>query len=293
MKNDNNQIHVCCCAMGCGAGKDGCQQAPQWLKDHGLLEGRALWGRCHQPADSQVRGLDALPQIASTCADIADEIYQVVASGQRFLSLGGDQSCSAGTWSGAAAAVMDVGEQMGLIWLDAHMDAHTPQTTPSGNVHGMPLAALLGHGDERLTQLQSPAVKFKPENVWLIGIRSFEVEEAALLDSLGVNIVFAHQANQQGVAKVIADAVADLSTRTSRFGLAVDMDAFEPSQAPAVGTPEHDGLNLEACCQAFEKCAQSDAFAGLEVVEFNPTLAGAKQTGAAVEKVVQACFLGE
>lgn len=190
---------------------------------------------------------------------------------QPFLMVEGDHSSAMATWSG----VMDaLGKQsdLGLIWLDAHMDAHTFATSPSGNVHGMPLAALLGAADPRLAQLYPGRNYLKPENLILIGIRSYESGEKALLDRLGVEYhPLDSLKSPEALLRVLTQAVHRLHQRCDRIGLSIDLDVMDPRDAPAVATPVCNGLRrdplLSALAQSF---AQTNKLCGLEISEYVP-----------------------
>lgn len=185
------------------------------------------------------------------------------------MVIGGDHSCAIGTWSGAAQAIASRGN-LGLIWIDAHMDSHTPQTSHSGAVHGMPLAALLGQGDSRLTAILGASAKLKPNHICLIGVRSFEEEEAALLAKLGVRIYDHDEVNARGIAEVLAEAHALIKQHTVAYGISVDLDAVDPHEAPGVGSPEPGGLSGKALCAELARYKHDASLLGIEVVELNP-----------------------
>lgn len=214
------------------------------------------------------------PHQAKTHADhvlematsLSREIKNTLLQGGLPLVLGGDHSIAMGTWNGVKSALDH--EDMGLIWIDAHMDAHTPKTSPSLNVHGMPVAILLGYGDPQLTNLGKLLPKLKPENLCLIGVRSFENEEAALLMDLGVRIYPAKEVQDKGFSAVFQEARRKIPARC--FGLSIDVDAFDPEEAPGTGTPAASGLRLREVRKALYGLAQDPAFLGLEVTEFNP-----------------------
>jgi len=197
---------------------------------------------------------------------LSAEVKKCLLGGSVPLVLGGDHSIAIGTWSGVKAAVAD--EDIGLIWIDAHMDAHTPKTSPSSNIHGMPLAALLGQGEGGFTNLEGISPKLKPENVCLIGIRSFEAGEEALLKRLGVRVFFMKDVEEKGFAAVFEEARHQLAAH--RFGLSIDVDAFDPEEAPGTGTPEAFGLRFKDAKNALQGLAQDPAFLALEITEFNP-----------------------
>ena len=139
-------------------------------------------------AESQNDQNETLLAVANISKLLASEIAELTVNKKLFATIGGGHSSGIGTWSGAATALADKGD-IGLIWCDAHMDAHTFETSPSNNIHGMPVAALLGYGDEALTHIAHPAPKIKPENLCLIGIRDYEEGEAKLLESLNVRVI--------------------------------------------------------------------------------------------------------
>src|SRR5665213_879539 len=166
----------------------------------------------------------------------------------KFVSVvGGDHSCAIGTWSGVYDAMHHLGD-IGLIWIDAHMDSHTPETTPTNHIHGMPLACLLGYGYPTLTGVLHAAPKFKPENVCLIGVRSYEKGEAALLKHLNVRVFFMEEVQERGFEVVLAEAVQHVNQHTIGYGITLDIDAVDPLEAPGVDVPEPEGIHVKALC---------------------------------------------
>jgi arginase len=197
---------------------------------------------------------------------LCDQTKTAFLQGKTPLVLGGDHSVAIGTWSGIKAAVGS--ENIGLIWIDAHLDAHTPETSPSRNIHGMPVAVLLGHGDERFIKLGGSAPKFKPEHVCLIGIRSFEEGEEKLLHELGVKIYYMKEVHERGFESVFREAQQKLSNL--KFGISIDIDAFDPQEAPGTGTREKEGIKLADVKSSLQNLSQDPNFLALEITEFNP-----------------------
>lgn len=188
-------------------------------------------------------------------------------SWRHFLVIGGDHSCALGTWSGVLQGLPN-SSKLGLIWLDAHMDAHTFATTPSGNIHGMPVAALLGKADERLGVIY-PACRFiQPENLLLIGVRSYEAEEYALLKQANVKIVFADQISD--FSQTLLAAIEQLSRTCSTIGISLDLDFIDPEDAPGVETPVPGGIKAMALLTALTLVKHHAKLCGLEISEFNP-----------------------
>ena len=260
-------------AIGIGAIDTRCERGPDYLAARGLADKL----RQHSPSlswEQTVRLSQASPndpalaQIASFCENLAQTIRGVVTAGRRAWVLGGDHSCAIGTWNGVSQA-LDGHGQLGLIWIDAHMDCHTPETSPSGAVHGMPLACLLGLGSESLVAIGG-APKLTPENVCIIGVRRFEPAEAALLERLGVRIYFMDEVRQRGLETIMYEAVDLLDARTAGFGITIDLDAVDPSDAPGVGSPEIGGIRGENLAQSLCSVANHPALLGVEIAEFNP-----------------------
>ena len=255
-------------ASGIGAGNPACGEGPIYLRA-ALDLPQIQWETF---IESKVTGLDKTYIIAQLNQQFA-QVAQITASQYPFfLSLGGDHSSAIGLWSGVVESYREWGD-IGLLWIDAHMDSHTTQTSESGNVHGMPLAALFGHGDPRLTNLLSPKAKIKPQNVALIGIRSFETGEMELLLQLGVRIYFMEEIEERGLETVMREAIELVSCHTIGYGVSFDLDSLDPSWTSAVGTPVPNGLNFQeflACCALFQ---QTPPLA-FELVEYNPSLDG-------------------
>ncbi len=206
---------------------------------------------------------------------------------QFFIVLGGDHSSAIGTWSGASHALKSQGE-IGLIWIDAHMDSHTYETTPSENIHGMPLACLLGHGAPSLTHILNNEPKLNPKNVCMIGVRSFEKGEEELLKKLQVKIFFMDEVKQRGLDIVMQEAVKIVSANTVGFGLTIDLDSVDPSDAPGTGAAEPDGLLAKELYQALSKMANKSNLIGAEIAEFDPHLDREQKTEKLVSKMIEA-----
>ncbi|MBW8330154.1 MAG: arginase [Thiobacillus sp.] len=210
-----------------------------------------------------------LQAVAALSAQLAGEVEAVLQAGHFPLVVGGDHSCAIGTWSGVHHALAERGP-IGLIWIDAHMDSHTFATTPSGQIHGMPLAVLLGHGEAALTAIDGPQAKLRPEHACLIGVRSFEAGEAALLHRLGVRVFDMDEVRQRGLASVFDDALAIVRQGTAGFGVSVDLDALDPDEEPGVTTPVPGGLRRAELAAALSRLRGDPAFVAMEIVEYNP-----------------------
>jgi len=208
-----NTLYLIGYGSGIAAAREGCAEGPSALQHSPYLatltdQGIHLqWEGLLIPPEGNYSKLDKVAQLTQS---LSQQVYQLALNEKFFTVLGGDHSCAIGTWSGAFAALEKKGP-LGLIWIDAHMDAHTPETTPSGNIHGMPIACLLGYGDEKLTHNQP---KIDPEHLCLIGVRSFEPGEAALLERLKVRVIMMDEVKERGLNAVMREAIHIASDKT-------------------------------------------------------------------------------
>jgi arginase len=264
-------IMVIGAASCAGAPDPACAEGPDALRRYRVFHDTPLqhveWDAILRvPRDAADTPLHA---VAALGARLAAEVESVLHAGHFPLVVGGDHSCAIGTWSGAHRALAEQGP-LGLIWIDAHMDSHTFATTPSGQIHGMPLACLLGHGEAALTAIDGPEAKLRPEHVCLIGVRSFEAGEAALLHRLGVRVFDMDEVRTRGLAAVFDEALAIVRQGTAGFGVSVDLDALDPEEEPGVGTPVPGGLCRAELAAALSRLRGDPAFVAMEIVEYNP-----------------------
>lgn len=266
-------IHIIGYCAGIAANDSGCAMGPVFLQ--GSPHFNALNINTHWLANLYIKqsepGLDAIAAVTDICTQLAEYTQDLTHQHEKFAVIGGDHSCAIGTWTGAASALAEQGP-LGLIWIDAHMDAHTPTSSLTGNIHGMPIAILLGHGADELTNIIDNTTKIQPGNLCLIGIRSFEPAESDLLEELGVKIFDMNTINQRGIDAVIDEAISIVSENTAGFGVSFDVDAIEPTQAPAVGTPAENGINATEILHSLTKIKFHKNFIGCEITEFNPNL---------------------
>lgn len=282
------RVEIIGVASGHGAPDPRCADAPAALRAAGFVPRlraasiEATWRATVRPSAANAR--EPLAAVAQVARDLARHSGAAVSRGCLPLVLGGDHSCAIGTWKGVAHAMPG---PLGLIWIDAHMDAHTPETTESGRLHGMPLACLLGYGDNTLTGIAGGA-RLEPANVCLIGIRSFEQGEAALLHRLGVRVFPMREIKQRGFDAVWREAREIAGRDTAGYGISVDLDAIDPREAPGVGSPVRGGLNATEVVNALALHAGDGALRGIEIVEYNPYLDRDAQTIALVPAIAEA-----
>jgi arginase len=230
-----------------------------------------------------------LPQITRACKELADTVLKSAAKGWIPLVLGGDHSVAIGTLSGMAKHLRKQREGLGLIWIDAHADMNTPQSSPSGNVHGMPLACIVGYGPKELTSIYDFAPKVDAKNVALVGIRDVDIMERGIVRKSGVRAFTMRDIDERGLRVVMEEAIQIASAGTAGFHLSFDMDALDPQFAPGVGTPVKGGLTYREAHLAMEILCDSGGMLSMEVVEVNPVIDEVNRTAElAVELVMSA-----
>lgn len=266
----SSRLRIIGAASGVGAQDAGCQDGPvafhhsqAWhqIEHHPLLDwGRTLFvgtGDSHAP----------VVRIAEFCRHLADEVALALAEKAFPLVIGGDHSIAIGTWSGVARVV---GEPLGMLWIDAHLDSHTPETSYSGAIHGMPLACLLGRGDKRLLNIGRPGVQLAAAHSVVLGARSYEPEELAFLREQGVRIIEQEEIMRRGFAACSKEALAIVAGASAGFGVTLDLDALDPHLAPGVGSPEPDGLGAGELRALLHRLAAMPGLRALEIAEYNP-----------------------
>lgn len=270
--------------IGEGAQQMGCKFGPARLRAMGLVARLRTAGQPAQwgptvTAHDELLEAGKLAVVQGFTPELADASHAAAAADRFPVVLGGDHSCAIGTWSGVAQALKPQGV-LGLIWIDAHLDSHTPDTSESGAPHGMPLAALLGHGDAPLTDVFGWRGKLLPAHVVVIGARSYEPGEQALLERLGVRVMYMPEVLERGLAACMAEAIERVSAGTAGWGVTLDLDAIDPADAPGVGSPETGGIPAAHVLAALRGLAQRPGCAGFELVELNPSLDDAQHTSA-------------
>jgi arginase len=210
------------------------------------------------------------PQILSVCTQLAGRVKELMDAGDFPLVIGGDHSIAMGTVAGASAHFRDRGEEMGLIWFDAHGDMNIPGVSPSGNIHGMPLAHLLGRGDPDLAGILGFSPKVKPKNVALIGIRDIDAGERKIIKESGIHVFTMREIDEHGMANVARRAMEIVTEGTGGFHVSFDVDGCDPSVIPGSGTLVPGGIRFREAHLLLEYCADSQKLASMEVVELNP-----------------------
>jgi len=289
------EIAVIGAALDLGQGRRGVDMGPSAMRYAGLEDRLTSLGyavRDHGNVETAVPEATALrderarflPEIKETCARIAAKVVEEAEAGAMPLVLGGDHSVALGTLGGLAAA-HGAG---GVLWIDAHADVNTPETSPSGNVHGMPLAAALGLAGPEFDSGAWPLPALDPRRVVLLGLREADSGERKLLHDAGVRVFTMSEIDRIGVERAVREAL-DRVAGPSFVHVSLDMDALDPEVAPGVGTPVRGGLTYREAHLALELVAESRLAGSLEVVEVNPILDRENTTAfTAVELVASA-----
>jgi arginase len=284
-------------ALDLGAGRRGVDMGPSAIRYAGLEERLgslglecADWGNVEaEVAEATSEGDPTarfLPQILATCERVARRVDEAVSDGRIPIVLGGDHSIALGTIGGMAAAAGGPGA---VLWIDAHGDLNTPATTPSGNVHGMPLAAALGRGGPGFERAAWPLPALEAASTTLIGVRSLDAGERALLGELDVAIHTMSELDRRGIEPVVADALARASG-AAFVHVSLDMDALDPDVAPGVGTAVRGGLSYREAHLAMELVADSGLLSSFEIVEVNPILDRENATASLAVELAASAF---
>lgn len=259
--------------VGEGASDGGCKWGAASLREQGIQQALAATGRIVTWGDNvtamPTAATSRLDAIENFSARLANSVEHTLRKNHLPLVLGGDHSCAVGTWSAVANNLRPLG-RLGLIWIDAHLDAHTPQTSDSQAPHGMPLAALLGHGSDGMTSLYGWKGKLHPSDVVVIGARSYEPAEVALLARLNVRVMFMPEVLERGFAACFTEACEIVQRHTVGWGISFDLDGLDPLDAPGTGTPVETGIRLADALQVLDGVSQDPRFVAMELTEYNP-----------------------
>lgn len=258
------------------------------------------------PGVSNPLGIEAarrLAIVADFSSRLAVRVSQCLLTNRTPLVIGGDHSCAIGTWSGVARALNNPVQSkqvqskqvpapsghLGLLWIDAHLDAHTPRSSDSKMPHGMPLAVLLGEGPKALTHLAGEAPVLQADRVVVLGARSWEPAEASRLERLGVRVITADEVRARGLLVCMTQALQRVrGVDRQPWGLSLDVDAIDPQQAPATGTPVAGGLQVDELAAALQGLAWAEGLQAIELAEYNPRLDPDCQTARQLMKLLTA-----
>src|SRR5277367_2356112 len=232
-----------------------------------------------------------LKEITETCAKAAEMVVRSLEEGMTPVVLGGDHSVAAGTVSGVAEFYRRENKKIGLIWIDAHSDINTPETSPSGNVHGMPLAALLGLGPEPLANILGFSPKVAPEHTVLVGVRDIDATEKENIRLAGISAVYTmRDIDERGMRAVMEEALRVAGRGTAGYHISLDMDWIYPEDAPGVGTPVRGGATYREAHLAMEILADHGRLLSFEIVEVNPVIDEHNRTAQLAVELICSAF---
>jgi arginase len=237
-----------------------------------------------------VAGCGFLPLITKACEHLAEETADAIAEGEVPLVLGGDHSLVAGSLAGAARHYGALGEPVGCVYLDTHGDLHTPETSLTGNVHGMPLAHLLGHGDARFRSIAGTTPALSARHVALVGIRDLDPPERQAVRDWGITCFTMRDIDELGLHEVMQRAIAIATAGSDRLWVSCDMDWVDPKDAPGVGTPVRGGATYREAQLAMEMIADTGKLVGLDIVETNPVLDERNRTAELAVQLAMSAF---
>jgi len=276
-------IHIINVPLDLGASRRGTDAGPSAFRVAGLgREIRGMGYTISNETDVPVPAMETRKtsdtttrfkeEILAVCEELAGHTVTALEAGEWPLVIGGDHSIAMGTISGLAAHLKKSGQKLGLIWFDAHGDMNRPDSTPSGNIHGMPLAHLLGYGDPDLSSIHGVHPAVEPENVVLIGIRDIDQKERDFINASGVTAYTMRDIDQLGMARVAREALEIVNDGTAGFHVSFDLDGCDPEVIPGTGTTVPGGVSFREAHLLLEECAADGRILALEVVELNPFL---------------------
>lgn len=294
-------IHLLGVPMDLGSGRRGVDMGPSAIRIAGIADRlKELGHKIVDDGDIDIKNVEELrmgdvrarylKEIARASTIVARNTEAIMGKGHFPLVLGGDHSIAVGSVSGIASFAKKKRKKVGLLWVDAHGDMNTPATSPSGNVHGMPLAALLGFGASDLKNVGGTFTKMSPDNVALVGVRSLDEGERKFIEQTGVHVYTMSDIDRQGIHRVMKKALSKVTDGTDYVHVSFDLDAVDPTVAPGVGTPVKGGLDYREAHLIMESVSESKTMTSLEIVEVNPILDEHNTSAEFAVELVQSAF---
>jgi len=287
--------------MDLGAGRRGVDMGPSAIRIAGVGQSLKKLGyrleddgdvgvpapEAHAPGDETVRYLDPIYHV---CNRLRLRVRRALDNGETPVVLGGDHSIAIGTVSGVAEHFRDRGEQIGLIWVDAHGDMNTPESSPTGNIHGMPLATLLGIGHPLLVDMGGFAPKVERDHVCLIGIRDIDDSEREIIRASGIHAYTMRDVDERGMRAIMHEAIGFATQGTAGFHVSFDLDGMDPRDVPGTGTPVKGGISWREANLLMEMVSDTGKMTSLEVTELNPILDVKNQSGEVAVDLISSAF---
>lgn len=294
-------IHILGVPMDLGSGRRGVDMGPSAIRIAGVADKlKELGNKIVDDGDLDIKNMEEirvgdtraryLKEIARASRILARHTETIIAKGHFPLVLGGDHSIAIGSISGIAACAHKKRKKLGVLWVDAHGDMNTPSTSPSGNIHGMPLATLLGFGPNELKTVGGNFRKVDPKHVALVGVRSLDEGERRFIEQTGVHVYTMHDIDRQGIHRIMKKALGKVTQGTDYLHISFDLDAVDPTVAPGVGTPVKGGLDYREAHLIMELIFESKRMTSLELVEVNPILDEHNTSAEFAVELVQSAF---
>ena len=294
-------VSVVAVHMDLGAGRRGVDMGPSAIRVAGLATRLTRLGYdvqelgavfVNEPevcpvGESHVKYLQ---EVRSCCVELREKVLDVLGGGGIPLVLGGDHSIAIGSIAAQAIFQRGRGLPVGLLWIDAHADMNTPETSPSGNIHGMPLAVCLGHGAKELVEIAGDAPALSAQHVAILGARDLDKEERRLVKESGVRVYTMSEIDERGIAVCMDEALVRATDGTAGVHLSFDLDGVDPEYAPGVGTAVAGGLTYREAHLACEKVAQTGKLLGMDLVELNPILDEGNRTARLGVELILSAF---
>lgn len=301
MTQKSNSVHIINVPLDLGASRRGTDAGPSAFRVAGLSKAIGKLGytistetdipvpamETRQLSDANARFKD---EILTVCRQLAEDTLAALDANEIPLVIGGDHSIAMGTVSGVSAHRRKENKKIGLIWFDAHGDMNLPGTSPSGNIHGMPLAHLLGYGDADLSSILGANPAVDPENVVLVGIRDIDSVERKFIRESGVATFTMRDIDELGMSQVVRKTLDIVNSGTSGFHVSFDLDGCDPSVIPGTGTLVPGGISYREAHYLLEECAADGRMSSMEVVELNPFLDQANVSAERAVTLIQSAF---
>ncbi len=256
----------------------GVEMGPSAIRYAGIVDAMELNGiKCIDYGNLVINNIDhnkTIEVIARVSNELAGLVAGAIGEGFIPIILGGDHSIAIGSIAGASKK----SKRMGLLWLDCHPDANTPETSPSGNIHGMPVAISLGHGYSQLVNCADHSPKILPEDICIIGAKDIDKEEKEFLDNLGVKMFTVHDIVKDGIVNVFDEAYKIVSKKSDHIHVSFDIDVLDPIIAPGTGILSRGGLSFREISYIMESLGEKDAISSIDIIEINPLLDIRNQT---------------
>ena len=287
--------------MDLGAGRRGVDMGPSAIRLAGLSQGLRNLGfaveddgdvgvpapETRDPGDRNARYLEPIYHV---CNRLRLRVRRSLEQSEVPVVLGGDHSIAIGTVAGVSEYFRGRGQSIGLIWIDAHADMNTPESSPSGNIHGMPLATLLGLGHPRLVEIGGFSPKVKKENVALIGIRDIDAAERDIVVKSGIHVYTMRDVDERGMRAIMQEAIGYASDGTGGFHVSFDLDGMDPRDVPGTGTPVKGGISWREANLIMEMVSDTERMTSLEITELNPILDVKNQSGEVAVDLILSAF---